>query len=57
MLEIIGMEEIMRDYKLSRKVATRYLNTKGCPLLPRVKNAPYQAVRSKFEEWLSSRVR
>ncbi|GEM_PF-3091782 len=57
MLEIIGMEEIMKDYNLSRKIATRYLNTKGCPVLPRVKNAPYQVVREKFEEWLKNRVR
>ncbi len=57
MLDIIGMEEIMRDYKLSRKVATRYLNTKGCPVLPRRKNAPYQVVREEFEKWLRTRVR
>jgi len=54
MLEIIGMEEIMKDYNLSRRIATRYLNTKGYPALPRVKNAPYQVVREEFEKWLAS---
>lgn len=57
MIEIITMETIMKDYELSREDATRYLNMKGCPVLPRKKHQPYKVVREKFEEWLSSRVR
>ncbi len=54
MIEIIGMEEIMKDYKLSREDATSYLNTKGCPVLPRKKHKPYKVVRHKWEEWLEN---
>ncbi|WP_312353940.1 hypothetical protein [Aminipila sp.] len=54
MLEIIGIEEIMADYKLKRAQATNYLNTKGCPVLPRKKHEPYRVVRHKFEEWMEN---
>lgn len=53
MIEIITMNQIMADYGLSRRQATRYLNRKGCPVLPRVKKQQYRVVRQKWEEWLS----
>jgi anti-repressor protein len=51
-LEIITMDQIITDYKLTRRQATRYLNKKGCPLLPRGKGQPYKVIRHKWEEWL-----
>lgn len=57
MLEIITLEQIMADYHLPKKRATKYLNTKGCPVLPRSKNAPYLVVRHKFEEWLENQMK
>ena len=52
---IIGMKEIMELYGFSRKEATRLLNTKGCPLLPRKSGWPYRVVKESFEDWLRSR--
>jgi hypothetical protein len=52
MIEIITMDQIMTDYGLTRRQATRYLNKKGCPVLPRCKKQPYKVVRHKWEEWL-----
>lgn len=54
MLEIITMDQIIADYGLTRRQATKYLTTKGCPVLPRKKKQPYKVVRHKFEEWLES---
>lgn len=52
---IIGMREIMELYGFTRKEATRLLNIKGCPVLPRDKNAPYRVIKDEFEQWLRSR--
>ncbi|MDD4564859.1 MAG: hypothetical protein PHE79_05210 [Eubacteriales bacterium] len=53
MIEIITMDQIMSDYGLSRRQATKYLNRKGCPVLPRCKKQPYRVVRKEWERWLS----
>ena len=52
---IIGMNEIRELYGFSRQQATRLLNTKGCPLLPRGEGEPYRVVKDEFEQWLRSR--
>lgn len=52
---IIGMKEIMELYGFSRKEATRLLNTRGCPVLPRESGWPYRVVKGEFEKWLSTR--
>lgn len=54
-IEIIGMNEILELYGFSRKEATRLLNTKGCPVLPRTSGMPYRIVKDEFEQWLRSR--
>ena len=54
-LRIIGMHDICEMYNLTRKEATKLLNTKGCPLLPRVFGAPYKTVQDEFENWLRQR--
>lgn len=54
-IEIIGMNEIIELYGFSRKEATRFLNMKGCPVLPRESGQPYRIVRDEFEQWLRSR--
>ncbi len=54
MIEIIGMEEIMKDYNLTRAEATGFLKTKGCPALPRKKRGRFKIVRHKWEEWLEN---
>lgn len=57
MLEIITLDQIVNDYGFTRRQATKYLNKKGCPVLPRKKNQPYKVVRCEFEEWLKSQRR
>ena len=52
---IIGMTEIMDLYGFTRKQATKILNTKGCPVLPRDLNSPYRVIKDEFERWLRSR--
>lgn len=52
---IIGMNEILELYGLSRKEATKLLNTKGCPVLPRGSGEPYRVIQEEFERWLRSR--
>ena len=52
---IIGMTDILDLYHLTRKQATRLLNTKGCPLLPRRTGEPYRVIQDEFEMWLRSR--
>lgn len=52
---VLRMDEIMRLYGFTRKEATKLLNTKGCPVLPRVHGAPYRVIQDEFEQWLRSR--
>ena len=54
-IEIIGIVDVMELYGFSRKEATRLLNTKGCPVLPRETGQPYRIVKEEFEQWLRTR--
>ena len=54
-IEIIGIKEVLELYGFSRKEATRLLNTKGCPVLPRESGQPYRIVKDEFENWLRTR--
>jgi len=54
-IEIIGIKEVTALYGFSRKEATRLLNTKGCPVLPRESGQPYRIVKEEFEHWLRTR--
>lgn len=54
-IEIIGMGDILELYGLSRKEATRLLNIRGCPVLPREEGQPYRVVKEEFEQWLRTR--
>ena len=53
-IELIGIKEVTELYGLSRKKATRLLNTKGCPVLPRESGEPYLIIKDEFEQWLRS---
>lgn len=55
-IELIGIKEVTELYGLSRKKATRLLNTKGCPVLPRDSGEPYLIVKDEFEKWLRSQI-
>lgn len=52
---ILGMNEILKLYGLSRKEATKLLNTKGCPVLPRESGEPYRVIQEEWEKWLRTR--
>ena len=54
-IEIIGIKEVIELYGFSRKEATRLLNTRGCPVLPRESGQPYRIVKEEFEQWLRTR--
>lgn len=54
-IEIIGIRDVIELYGFSRKEATRLLNTRGCPVLPRESGQPYRIVKDEFEMWLRSR--
>lgn len=54
-IEILTMNDILELYGFSRKEATKMLNTKGCPVLPRVDGAPYRVIKDEFETWLRTR--
>lgn len=49
---ILNFKQICGLYNLKPDEARFYLNQKGCPLLPRKKNAPYKVVKDEFEGWL-----
>ena len=52
---ILGMNEILELYGFSRKEATKLLNTRGCPVLPRESGEPYRVIQEEFETWLRNR--
>ena len=51
-IEIIGIKDVCVLYGFSRKEATRLLNTRGCPVLPRQPGGPYRIIKDEFERWL-----
>lgn len=54
-IHIITLKDIMELYGFSRKQATKLLNTKGCPILPRSDGQNYRVIQDEFEQWLRSR--
>ena len=54
-ITIISLKDVMELYGFSRKQATRLLNTKGCPVLPRRDGDNYRVIQDEFEQWLRSR--
>lgn len=52
---IIGIKEIMMLYGFSRKQATKMLNMKGCPVLPREDGENYRVIKDEFERWMRNR--
>lgn len=54
-IQIIGLKDIMGLYGFSRKEATRLLNMRGCPVLPRESGMPYRVIQEEFERWLRTR--
>lgn len=54
-IEIIGIKEVVELYGFSRKEATRLLNIRGCPLLPRESGQPYRIIKDEFENWMRNR--
>ena len=52
---ILSLKELMAIYGFSRKEATKLINTRGCPVLPRESGAPYRIIKDEFETWLRSR--
>jgi len=57
MVEIIGIKEIMEIYGFKYSRATTLVKMKGCPLLKRVKNAPYEVPKEEFDKWLANQKR
>ena len=56
MMEVLnGVKEISEHFGLTRKTTTKYLNTKGFPLLPREKGGTYRVIASEMETWLRTR--
>lgn len=51
-MELLSIEEVMKEYKISRKYATKLLNTKGCPVMPRKKGQHYRVPKESFREWI-----
>ena len=49
---IIGVEDVMKICSCGRATATRYLNRRDCPTLPRVKGSPYRVSEQAFLRWL-----
>ena len=52
--DIITFSELCEIYGFGKAEATRYLNMRGCPVLPRKKGQPYKVVKSEFDEWLKA---
>ncbi len=51
-MEIIGIEEVMKLLGCGRPTATRILNTKGCPTLPRKKGQTFKIEKQAFLAWI-----
>lgn len=57
MNEMWGMKEVMEYLGVSRTMATRVLNMKGCPILPREKFGSYKVRKEAFIEWWTRKER
>lgn len=50
-MELIGVEEIMEMLNIGRPMATRLLQEKSCPTLPRYKGQKYRVIKNEFIAW------
>lgn len=53
-MEILNVNEMIELYGFNRNELYILLNRKGCPVLPRSRNAPYRVIKEEFERWLRS---
>ena len=51
-MELIGVKEVMGIFGVGRPTATRILQSKKCPTLPRKKNAPYLVQKDAFMRFI-----
>ena len=51
-IELLTIKDVMELLHISRKMATRLLNRKGCPILPRKKGQHYYVLKDEFIEWI-----
>lgn len=52
---IVGIKGMMEYLGCGKHTATRILNTKGCPVLPRGKGGTYRIREADFDKWISKR--
>ena len=52
--QIWSIRDVMEYLGVSRKAATAILNTKGCPVVPRMKGQKYLVFRDAFLEWVGN---
>lgn len=56
-MEILTLEQICKEYGMSRQLATRLLNNPRCKTLPRGKGQPYRIARASWERFLQGETR
>ena len=52
---VLTAKQIQEVYGFNKNYVYTLLQTKGCPVLPRVNNAPYRVIQDEFERWLRTR--
>lgn len=51
--KVLTIQDIMKEYGLSRRKVTELLTTKGCPVLPRTRGQKYLIYKDAWEKWLA----
>lgn len=52
-MKLLRIEDVMTELNVGRATATRILNMKSCPTLPRKKNQKFLVPEEAFREWVA----
>lgn len=53
-MKILEIQDIVERYQVTYYQARKWLNSRGCPVLPRGRGGRYRVLKDEFERWLKN---
>lgn len=53
-MKILEIQDIVERYQVTYYQARKWLNLRGCPVLPRGRGGRYRVLKDEFERWLKN---
>ena len=53
-MKILEIQDIVERYQVTYYQASKWLNTRSCPVLPRSCGGKYRVLQDEFDKWLKN---